>query len=460
MKTTNLRWKKQLAIVCIILLVLTIALGAVRSYLESRFLWGTVIENVPCSFLSIDEAIERINLEKGTETVTFRFINDKTYEVVSNEIGIRVDEAQVVRIFNQQHLNPKEAREYDMDGFILADTKMLREFLKQIPELQEENMVEPQNAYITWDKKEFSIHKEELGNVIIFEEAVNFALEIIKKDEKQVDFSPITQVTPEILSEDLENERDELNSILNSTINFELSDGNIVTLDSSIIKNWVYQDENGKFMFDIENGAQKFVEELAVKVNEANSMMCFTATDCEELATVNVPKAVRAQLDKEKEIVEILSLIGNSEPVSTKPIYDRKLISDMLTSYIEIDISRQHIWFYKDGKLIVDTPCVTGNVRDGYNTPTGVFFLLNKNRKVNLEGSNKDGSKYSSFVEYWMRFYQGVGMHDATWRGKFGGSIYKTSGSHGCVNMPKKAAATTYENIDETMPIIVYQSNL
>ena len=77
-----------------------------------------------------------------------------------------------------------------------------------------------------------------------------------------------------------------------------------------------------------------------------------------------------------------------------------------------------------------------------------------------MEGYNRDGSKYSSFVDYWMRFYEGVGFHDATWRSQFGGNIYLTNGSHGCVNMPKDAAIILYEYINETMPIIVYNSQL
>lgn len=460
MEISKLRSKKELGKVFIVLLVLLIALCAGRYFTQTHFLFGTRIEGVPCSFLSIEEAIEKVNLEKGEEIVTFCFTNGQMYDATLKQFGVRVDETRVTQIFEQQHSNPKEEREYDLDGFFLANIEKLSKFLEQIPELQEENMLEPQNAYIIWDETEFSIQEEVLGNLINFDEAMDLALEKIKNDEERVDFSPITDVTPEILAEDLVNEQDELNSILNSSINFELSDGSIVTLDSNIIKNWVYQDENGKFKFDIENGVSQFVEELAVKVNEANSNMQFTATDCEELATVNVPWTVRAQLDKEKQIAEINSLLGNSEPINTKPIYDRTIISDMLTSYIEIDISRQHIWFYKDGVLIMDTPCVTGNVSAGNDTPTGVFFLLNKNRGVYLEGYNNDGSKYSSYVEYWMRFNQGIGMHDASWRYKFGGEIYLTGGSHGCVNMPESAAAITYENIDETMPIIVYQSNL
>lgn len=454
----HLRRKKTLASIIGVLLVLLIACGAGYYFVQTHFLWGTTLDDIPCSFLTIEEAIEKINLEKGEEIVTFGFTNGQLYDVSLKQLGIRIDESKITQIFEQQHLNLKETREYNLEGFILADTEMLRKFLEQIPELQKENMIEPQNAYMIWNEKEFLIHKEVLGNVINFEEAMELSLEKIKNNEKVIDFTSITDETPEILEENLVEERNQLNALLNTTINFVLSEGSIVTLDSNIIKDWVYQDENGKFAIDVETGSFEFVEELAIKVNEANSNMQFIATNFDGLATVNVPLDVRAQLDKEKQIEEIRNLLGNTQSIYVRPIYDRPLISDRLTSYIEIDISRQHIWFYKDGELIVDTPCVTGNVRDGHSTPTGVFFLKNKNRKVYLEGFNNDGSKYSSFVEYWMRFNQGIGMHDASWRYQFGGNIYLTAGSHGCVNMPAEAAAKTYEHIDETMPIIVYQS--
>lgn len=460
MRKAKLRMARDLGMVFINLLVLSIFMGGGIYFAQTHFLFGTKIEGVPCSFLSIEQAIEKINLEKGEKTVTFCFSNSKTYDVASKQLGIRVDETRITQIFEQQHSNLKESREYELDGFILIDTKRVREFFELIPELQDENIVEPKNAYIVLDEKEFLIQKEVLGNIIDFEDALNFALEEIKNDRVQIDFAPITDVMPKILAEDLINERDELNSILKSSINFELSNGDILTLDSNTIKNWVNQDENGKFTIDVENGVSEFVEELAIKVNEANSYMQFIATDCEGLATVNVPIEVRAQLDKEKEIAEIKSMLGNSELIYKKPIYDREFILNKLTSYVEIDISRQHVWVYINGTLFVDAPCVTGNVSDGHATPTGVFYLLNKNRGVYLEGFNNDGSKYSSFVEYWMRFNQGIGMHDATWRASFGGNIYLTNGSHGCVNLPEDKAAQIYEVIDETMPIIVYQSNL
>ena len=459
MENNNSRRSRELRRLFIIVIVILAIITFGRYFINTHFLYDTIIEDVPCTFLSIEQAIEKVNMKKGEEIVTFSFSNGKTYEIALKQFNVRANETLIGQIFEEQHLNPKESRKYHLDGYISVEPEMLRQFLEQIPELREENMIEPQNAYIVWDGSQFSIQKEKQGSMINFEEAIRFALEKIKDDEAVIDFTTITDVTAEILTEDLVSERDELNSILNSSIKFLLSDGYVVTLDANIIKNWIFQDENDKFSFDVENGVSKFVDDLAIKVNEANSYMHFVATDCDGLATVNVPNAVRAQLDKEKEISEIKSLLGNSETIYNKPIYDRELISNMLTSYIEIDLSRQHIWFYKDGDLIMDTDCVTGDVADGYSTPTGVFFLLNKNRKVYLEGYNKNGSKYSSFVEYWMRFNQGIGMHDAQWRYSFGGNIYLTGGSHGCVNMPKDAAATTYEHIDETMPIIVYKSN-
>ena len=56
-----------------------------------------------------------------------------------------------------------------------------------------------------------------------------------------------------------------------------------------------------------------------------------------------------------------------------------------------------------------------------------------------------------------MPFNCNIGIHDASWRGSFGGSIYKTDGSHGCVNAPEYLAKKIYENIEPGTPIICYK---
>ena len=45
---------------------------------------------------------------------------------------------------------------------------------------------------------------------------------------------------------------------------------------------------------------------------------------------------------------------------------------------------------------------------------------------------------------------------DADWQSEFGGDVYKTKGSHGCVNLPSDQAEIIYHTIDSGYPIILY----
>jgi hypothetical protein len=56
-----------------------------------------------------------------------------------------------------------------------------------------------------------------------------------------------------------------------------------------------------------------------------------------------------------------------------------------------------------------------------------------------------------------MPFTGNVGIHDADgWRSSYGGEIYKTNGSHGCVNTPYEAAKTIFETISVGTAVVVY----
>ena len=120
-------------------------------------------------------------------------------------------------------------------------------------------------------------------------------------------------------------------------------------------------------------------------------------------------------------------------------------------TYIEVNLSAQKLWFYKNGECIVSTSIVSGKVAEDMCTPTGVYSIYSKSTDTYLVGEN-----YRSFVYYWMPFYGGYGLHDATWRGSFGGDIYLYDGSHGCVNLPLKAAGTIYDNAPIGTKVILY----
>ena len=67
------------------------------------------------------------------------------------------------------------------------------------------------------------------------------------------------------------------------------------------------------------------------------------------------------------------------------------------------------------------------------------------------------GEDYESDVTYFMPFAYNVGIHDASWRnGRFGGNIYKSSGSHGCINAPLEVVEKMYGKVEVGTPVIAY----
>ncbi len=124
-------------------------------------------------------------------------------------------------------------------------------------------------------------------------------------------------------------------------------------------------------------------------------------------------------------------------------------------NYVEVDISTQKVYVYKDHEVIFETDCVTGTA-NYTETKKGVFQVQGKASPATLRDVDQNGNKYEQPVEYWIAFNGSQGLHDATWRGEFGGEIYKTWGSHGCVNLPLDAAKRIYEEVYIYCPVIVH----
>lgn len=153
---------------------------------------------------------------------------------------------------------------------------------------------------------------------------------------------------------------------------------------------------------------------------------------------------------------------GDIEPVYTNIAFTRtENGTDIGDTYVEVDISRQHMWFYKNGNLIMETDLVSGRNVDQWQSNVGVGQILGKEANAKLKGVNFDGqTEYETPVDYWMPIgWDGEGFHDAPWRGAFGGQIYLSNGSHGCFNLPPSAAKTLFENVDFVTPVVVYESS-
>ena len=147
----------------------------------------------------------------------------------------------------------------------------------------------------------------------------------------------------------------------------------------------------------------------------------------------------------------------NSE-IGRKPEFLREAESnkygsdDIGDNYIEISIEDQHVWIYKQGKVVAESDCVTGK-KNRHDTPRGVFYCY----EIKPGGKWLTGDTYRTWVNKWVRLTNtGIGLHDATWRRSFGGSIYKNSGSHGCINLPLNFSNLLIKEVYFGMPVVIY----
>lgn len=229
-------------------------------------------------------------------------------------------------------------------------------------------------------------------------------------------------------------------------------------LDWNTIQGWITI-ENGSGVLN-EEAVRSYVENLASNYNTIYRKRTITTSHGNEIELASNDYGYK--VDYEGEVAQLLADIAANAPVEREPVYSKRGYSrngkdDVNGTYIEIDLTNQHIWFYKDYQLIVESDIVTG--KPSYQETTeGAFPLAYKASPFNLSGGGGNGvSSWDVEVQYWMPFHDGQGLHDASWRSSFGGDIYLTKGSHGCVNLPSNVAKTIYENVEAGMPIFLYK---
>lgn len=187
-------------------------------------------------------------------------------------------------------------------------------------------------------------------------------------------------------------------------------------------------------------------KEIHVGVGQVYNIPSASATDNYDGDITNKIE-IKSDLNlNEKGVYSVNYSVSDSSGNETK---DKIIINvEEKNAYIDVSISEQRLNYYEYGKLVLSSDIVTG-VNNG--TPTGNYRVLNKARNVTLKGAN-----YTSFVNYWIAFIgHSYGIHDASWRTNFGGSIYKYNGSHGCINMPYTNASKLYNMVDIGTPVHV-----
>ena len=226
-----------------------------------------------------------------------------------------------------------------------------------------------------------------------------------------------------------------------------------------MLKSWMVKNDDGTYSFDV-NLVKPVVIGWSEKYNTYGKPRDFKTTGGGTVRLTTGDYGWRVWQDKTTDALIAALNAGQSGEIEPTWLYKGQTHegNDINGTYVEISIDQQRMWFYKNGTCLVDTPVVTGNPNKGHGTPKGgVWRLKDKASPFTLVGKKPDGSiEYEEPVNYWMPFNGGIGIHDLTKRSSFGGEIYLTNGSHGCINTPLDNVRTIYENIDVNTPVIVY----
>lgn len=344
--------------------------------------------------------------------------------------------------------------EYNVDTLVTYSSEALDRKIDSLCFFEAENIRQPQDAYLSdYTEDGYQIIPEDKGAVPLREKIRSAVEEAIGLLEESVDLDAAEcYARAGITSDDraLQKECEEKNRFTGVTITYTFGEETEV-LDGSTIKDWIAADGSA---VDLDPElVREYVNGLARKYDTWGKKREFRTTGGETITLTE--GAYGWWMNRADETQELIELIRGGKSGERTPVYRAEAAQygddDIGDTYVEIDLTSQHLWVYKDGELVEETDFVSGNVSRGYNTPVGVYGITYKERNATLRGAT-----YTSHVDYWMPFNGNVGMHDASWRSSFGEDIYLRNGSHGCVNLPPKKAAVIYEYVEKGEPVIVY----
>ena len=459
--------RKQTAIAAGAAAAVLVIGGAAYAGMSSRysrvFFPGTEINGLDVAGKTAAEAQEMIAGGINGYVLTIEERGEKTEQISQKDIGLQAKFdgslekiiasqnpfAWGLRVFSPDSYKIQTMMEYDEEAFETA--------LKELACFDEETAKEPENARLSEYSEEngYTIVPEKEGTLADYELVEKGVSEAILKLETNISLEELGAYRdPEVTADDetLKTLCENMNKAAGVTITYKFGD-QTETLSGGRIHEWLVPNADGSAGVD-SGKVSAYVKELADKYN-TNHKSKTLKTSYGKTVTIK-GGSYGWKINQAAEADELAALIRSGESQSGRePVYSQKAAShganDYGDTYVEINLTAQHLFFYKDGSLLVESDFVSGNLSKGWGTPAGSFPLTYKQRDAVLKGEN-----YRTPVDYWMPFNGGIGMHDATWRSEFGGTIYKTGGSHGCINLPHSVAKKIYENISAGMPVLCY----
>lgn len=470
--------KKPVLICGIVVLVLLIVYLAGMLYYNDKFLNGTMVNGSDVGGMTLQKANDQLSKKVNGQSLKLIFNDGQSEVLQSAQLGVSYNSYNKDNSLNQLMKNQNKwawfigffkNEKNTLTDLIQISDENLTNGIASMEHAKEENQIAPTDAYIQYKDGSFSIIEETLGSKFNIEELVKNIKVALSEGKQQLDVTKANgYVKPQVYKDDqdLNNQLKAANEYCLSAITYTTPKGKEIALDGSTLITWLSKQDDGSYTKDESVFKEKltaFVKELASQYNSIGATRTFTGKDGQSHTVSGGTYGFRVSTDSE--VSALLKMINENKSENNRiPEHTGQLPSGenggLGTTYLEINITKQHLWFVKDGSVVLESDFVSGKESDPTRlTPSGTYYIYNKERNRVLRGTKQPNGKYEyeSPVSYWMPFNKGIGLHDASWRSTFGRDIYINSGSHGCINLPTGFAGSLYSQIYVNLPVVVYR---
>ena len=440
--------------------VMLVVYIAVAVYFSSHFYEDTEIYGIDCS----QKSVEEVKILVADKLDEYRLVKERggaSEYLSADQIDLKfVDNSSIDRMARAQrsYIWPimLMMERDDMAGVAFSyDQKKALTAFKDLECMNPIYTKAPTDAYVQVTDSGFEVVKETEGNTLNPETTAKALYAALDGGKSVLDLEEEDcYLKPDLYSDDeaLVAEAEAKDVLVQADITYEFGSRQ-ERVNAPVIAQWITQAADGSYVID-DVEVTEYVEALAAKYDTFGLPRQFYTSLG---TTVTLTDGDYGWcMDQDATVVDLLNALGSGYQGTMEPQYTYTAMSreenDIGDTYVEICISQQVMWCYKDGVCIVYTSVVTGNPNKGNATPSnGVWSIDAKMQNYTLVGEG-----YRSPVDFWMPFNGNVGIHDMQTRAYFGGTIYLTNGSHGCINTPYANAKTIYENVSIGTPVIVY----
>ncbi len=450
------------------LIMLGLLYAGLAYYYKDTYLYGTYINDVYCTGKTPEEVNAELNELADRENIVIK-ISGNEYSIDGRDIAYNFDFLLPLKTYKYSQ-NPlmwilsvgNEYKNVQITPFVSFDEGLLK---YKIEDIAPERIGSPHICRIEKEENGYVLNnnKDKVYDPKLCYERVKTGL---VNGETVIEISDECYGAPQYSSEDLKAIKigELLNDHHDNSVVLRVGD-EVFKIDEAGLDGMLATDEegypivsdDGSFLLFDRESVHSGLDEVLAPFNSYNNHY-FTTHDGRIVHLTEGTLGNSVDVDKAAdEVYEKLS-DRQAGPVEVEVAYKHKMdddeekyASDIGNTYIEISLDEQHMYYYKNGMLQLDTNVVTGKTSAKCDTKEGVYYVYYKQKNRTLIGET-----YRSFVKYWMAFNRHVGIHDASWRKNWAEDAYIREGSHGCVNTPEEKAAALYDMIDVGIPVIVY----